>query len=47
MTRANYSEEAQRLGIEDRLRRARLELERVKSPIYLKQLRGTLGRQPL
>ena len=47
LTRANYSEEAERLGIEDRLRRARLELERVKSPIYMKELRGTLGRQPL
>jgi phosphoenolpyruvate carboxykinase (diphosphate) len=47
LARANYAEEAQRLGIEDRLRRARLELERVKSPIYMKELRGTLGRQPL
>ena len=47
LTRANYAEEAARLGIESRLRGARLELERVKSPTYLKALRGTLGAQKL
>ena len=47
LARANYAEEAARLGIAERLRRARVELERVKSPIYLKEIRGTLGRQPL
>jgi hypothetical protein len=47
LTRTSYADEAKRLGIEARLRRARQELERVKSPIYLKELRGTIGLQPL
>jgi hypothetical protein len=47
LTKSSYANEVHRLGIEARLRRARIELERVKSPIYLKALRGTLGLQPL
>ena len=47
LAKANYAEEAKRLGIEDRLHRARTKLERVKSPGYVKELQGTLGLQPL
>ena len=45
--KTNYAEEASRLGMADRLSFARLMLERVKSPRYLDELRGTLGANPL
>jgi hypothetical protein len=47
LAKPNYAGEAARLGIAERLRRARVQLERVKSAAYLKELRGTIGVQPL
>jgi hypothetical protein len=47
LSKSSYAEEAARLGIEPRLHRARAELERAKSTMYLKELRGTLGAQKL
>ncbi|MFM1768349.1 MAG: hypothetical protein RJA22_878 [Verrucomicrobiota bacterium] len=47
LTKASHADEANRLDIPGRLRRARAELERVKAPGYLEQLRGGLGLQPL
>ena len=43
--RAGYAEEAGRLDIAGRLARARKTLEEVESPLYLEQLRGTLGAE--
>ncbi len=45
--KANYSQEALRLGIRERLIDARKTLESVKSPAYLERLHGSLGAQPL
>jgi hypothetical protein len=42
-----YTDEAERLGIADRLEHAREKLARVSSPDYLKGLVGTLGADPL
>jgi hypothetical protein len=42
-----FADEAARLGIRDRLQRARARLEEVESPDYLQQLVGTLGADPL
>jgi len=47
LKRAGYAEEAERLGIGDRLDRARKTLEEVESPAYAEQLRGTLGAEPI
>jgi hypothetical protein len=47
ITKEHYADEAARLGIEDRLHKARLELRRINSPAYLQELRGTLGANPL
>ena len=47
LAKPNYAGEAARLDIAGRLRRARMRLEHVKNPTYLKELRGTLGVQPL
>ena len=47
LAKPNYAGEAARLGIAERLRQARVQLERVKSAAYLKELRGTIGLQPL
>ncbi len=44
--KANYSEEASRLGISNRLEAARHMLARVQSPLYLEELVGTLGAEP-
>lgn len=43
LKKTNYTDEADRLGIRERLDRATEMLERVKSPFYLKRLKGTLG----
>ena len=43
--RVGYAQEARRLGIEDRLTRARQHLDWVNSPEYLKHLMGTIGAQ--
>ncbi len=43
----SHHEEASRLGIRDRLVRARLELERVSSADYLSELHGTIGADPI
>jgi hypothetical protein len=45
--KSNYTEEAERLGISDRLTRAQKVLESVRSAEYTKQLQGTIGVQPL
>lgn len=47
LAKPNYADEAARLDIAGRLRHARAQLERVKAATYLKELRGTLGAQPL
>ncbi len=47
LKKANYAEEAQRLGIAGRLERARGQLAEAESPDYLERLFGTLGAQPL
>jgi hypothetical protein len=43
----NYAEEAERLGLAERLAGAQGILERVRSADYPNQLRGTIGVQPL
>jgi phosphoenolpyruvate carboxykinase (diphosphate) len=47
ITKEHYAEEAGRLGVEERLHKARVELKRVTGPAYLDELRGTLGVNPL
>jgi hypothetical protein len=47
MARAGHREEAERLGIADRLEHAQAELERVSAPEYLKSLVGTIGADPI
>jgi len=43
----SHQEEASRLGIRERLARARLELERVSAVEYLTELHGTIGADPI
>ncbi len=43
---AGHAEEAERLGIRERLARARAMVERVRSPGYLDELAGTIGAEP-
>ena len=47
LSKPNYAEEAVRLGIDDRLARAREELARAESPALLAKLAGTLGAEPI
>jgi phosphoenolpyruvate carboxykinase (diphosphate) len=47
LKRASHAGEAQRLGIANKLTRARKNLEQVESPAYLETLRGTLGAEPI
>ncbi|MEO6036354.1 MAG: hypothetical protein ABIQ35_13960 [Verrucomicrobiota bacterium] len=47
LKRANYTEEAARLGISTRLEFARKNFTEVESPAYLQRLRGTLGAEPI
>jgi hypothetical protein len=42
-----HRDEAQRLGIPRRLEHARAELERVRSPEYVRSLVGTIGADPV
>jgi hypothetical protein len=44
---SDYQDEAERLGISDRLEMAQHKLERVRQPEYLASLVGTLGADPL
>jgi hypothetical protein len=44
--RPGYSDEATRLGVRDRLRLARVMIEKVKAPGYLEELVGTIGAEP-
>ena len=46
LMRPQYSDEATRLGIPDRLDRARRRLNAARDPGYPQMLIGTLGRQP-
>ena len=43
----DYADEAERLGIDQRLDKARAKLEQVQSEEYLQQLAGSLGADPL
>jgi hypothetical protein len=47
MKRASHADEAARLGIAERLERARHTAEFVDSPAYLQDLAGTLGADPI
>jgi hypothetical protein len=47
LARAGHREEAERLGIAERLEHAHAELERVGVPEYLKSLVGTIGADPI
>jgi len=47
LKRASHADEAERLGIPNRLVRARKKLEEVESPGYLDTLTGTLGAEPV
>ncbi len=47
VAKANYADEAARLGIQQRLALARATLAKVKTPAHLESLRGTLGAQPI
>jgi hypothetical protein len=47
LKRASHADEAARLGIADRLSRAKKTLEQVESPAYQETLRGTLGAEPI
>ena len=47
LKRASHADEAARLGIADRLSRAKKTLEQVESPAYLDTLRGTIGAEPI
>jgi hypothetical protein len=47
IAKSNYAEEAERLGVSERLARAQKTLETVRAGDYPKQLRGTIGVQPL
>jgi hypothetical protein len=47
LSRPSYGEECRRLGIRDRLSLARVMIERVKSPVYLDELRGGIGAEPV
>jgi hypothetical protein len=44
---ASHRDEAERLGIGERLAHARAELERVSAPSYLLEIQGTIGADPL
>ncbi len=47
LARVGHREEAERLGIAERLEHARAELERVRIPEYLQSLVGTIGADPI
>jgi hypothetical protein len=47
LKKANYSHEANRIGIPERLKKAQQTLAGIRSPEYLEKLKGTLGVQPL
>jgi hypothetical protein len=47
LKRASHADEAARLGIADRLSRAKKTLDQVGLPAYLETLRGTLGAEPI
>jgi hypothetical protein len=47
MSLASHRDEAERLGIGERLAHARAELERVSSATYLDELEGTIGADPI
>jgi hypothetical protein len=47
LKRTSHAEEAARLGVADRLKRAWKTLEEIESPGYLEKLRGTTGVEPV
>ncbi len=46
LTKVTHVEEAERLDIPGRLKKAKAEAERIKSPDYLQELVGTIGAEP-
>jgi hypothetical protein len=47
LKRVTHADEAERLGIADRLRAAQARLREVQSPDYLTELSGTIGAEPI
>jgi len=47
LKRATHADEAERLGVADRLHCARAQLRRVQSTDYLAELCGTIGAEPI
>jgi hypothetical protein len=47
LKRSSHADEAERLGIANRLAQARKTAEQVDSPAYLETLRGTIGAEPI
>jgi len=46
LNKANYAEEAARLGVANRLAEARARLAKVQTPAYIDELVGTIGAEP-
>ncbi len=46
LSRVTHTRESDRLGLKDRLTRAKDTLEELKAPTYLEKIKGTLGVQP-
>jgi hypothetical protein len=47
LKKTSHADEAARLGLAERLSRARRTLEEIESPAYMENLRGTLGVEPI
>jgi hypothetical protein len=47
LRRPNYIDVAEKLGVAERLTRARKTLESVEAPDFLRKLAGTLGAEPI
>jgi hypothetical protein len=47
LAQPSHRDEAERLGIAERLARAKLELERVSGSDYIVKLKGTIGADPV
>jgi hypothetical protein len=47
LKRATHADEAERLGVAERLQRARAQLRKIQSPEYIQDLSGTLGGEPI
>ncbi len=47
LSKSSHRDEAVRLGIENRLRHAQAQLSRVLSPMYISELQGSIGADPI